>query len=534
MSENTAARSRLEELPDKEDKVIRLVTFNVNGIRTLFHYQPFSQMNQSLVNVFDYFNADIITFQELKTEKLSISKWGKVDGYYSFISLPTVKKGYSGVGCWVRMFPDDHPLHDSMKVVKAEEGITGCLSVKNGQEEIRYKDDQNIGIGGYNSLGYDNESEALHLDSEGRCVIIELACNMVIISTYCPANSTLTDEGQQFRIKFLKVLFKRIRNLESMGKKVVLMGDLNICRDLIDQAEALEVNGIRILPETTGNMIENEYPDLASSFILKPERVQRRLLNQIITDSFIADLSKNGCMIDTTRFIQSKKRLKMYTVWNTLKNTRSINYGSRIDFILLSSGYQNLIQNANILPQVMGSDHCPVYLDMKLPTDIASNIEIKIPRFEARYKYQLTHKNIFEMLKGTASNADESKVEMAPGFSESSNHSYKMTKGINKTSSIKSFFKVENKTAKKRTSLQGREILKRYANINSKRVIVNGQTTLAKVYGLSDAPLCKHGEKCVLKTSRTSSNYGKKFWACKRPKGESNNEDSSCDHFEWV
>lgn len=47
-------------------------------------------MNQSLRSVFDFFRADIITFQELKTEKLSISKWGELMVFILlFLSLKT-------------------------------------------------------------------------------------------------------------------------------------------------------------------------------------------------------------------------------------------------------------------------------------------------------------------------------------------------------------------------------------------------------------------------------------------------------------
>lgn len=40
---------------------LRLVTFNVNGVRTLFQHYPFSRMNNSLKEAFELFKADIIT-----------------------------------------------------------------------------------------------------------------------------------------------------------------------------------------------------------------------------------------------------------------------------------------------------------------------------------------------------------------------------------------------------------------------------------------------------------------------------------------
>ena len=309
-------------IDNKDASHVRFLTFNVNGLRTFFHYHPFSEMKSSLSRVFDYFQSDIITFQELKTDLPSISRWGKVDGFLSFISIPTKKRGYSGVGCWVRIPSPDDPLFGVLQVVKAEEGITGYLRTKSGNERVMYKDDPSIGIGGYDSLGIENESEALALDSEGRCIMLELACNVVVVATYCPANSFSTDDGEEFRLKFLKVLFRRIRNLHAAGKEVLLMGDINVCRDLIDHGEGLKLSRIFVTDLTKGTAIEKEYRSAAENFIYSPSRPARRLLNEMLADSILNPLATSGILIDTTRQIQGRDRMKMYTVWNTLKNAR--------------------------------------------------------------------------------------------------------------------------------------------------------------------------------------------------------------------
>lgn len=90
-------------IESKAEDALRLVTFNVNGVRTIFQHYPFSKMNNSLNEVFSLFQSDVITMQELKTDTKNVSKWGKVDGFHSFISLPLKRTGYSGVGCWVRI-----------------------------------------------------------------------------------------------------------------------------------------------------------------------------------------------------------------------------------------------------------------------------------------------------------------------------------------------------------------------------------------------------------------------------------------------
>lgn len=544
-----------DEQEQDDSKLIRFVTFNVNGIRTFFQYQPFSRMNESLKQVFDYFDTDVITFQELKIERSVIQKWGQVDGFYSFISLPISKKGYSGVGCWIRKYPVDHPLHHFMKVVKAEEGITGYLEIKlDKQRTIRYRDDPNVNIGGY----YDilSEEDALAIDSQGRCVIVELGCNLVIFSTYCPANSTKTEDGEIFRMKFLKVLFGRIRNLERMGKKVVLMGDLNVCRDLIDSAELLDRSNIKITNET--NDISDIYFLLCKNFILNPETPHRRLLNQLLTDSLIPECSKDGVLIDSTRYIQGRGRLKMYTVWNTLKNTRPSNFGSRIDFILISDKWKDKIRTSNILPEVMGSDHCPVFTDMAFTTqeiDCVPNSDAKIPKFEASFRYNLLNHNILTMFSVTSNKKRSILCSSSPSpcslirdttnnsnltLKPSINNLSKRIKSNSRTNTIDLFFT----RAKSMENEEKRTIKSIYLNrsrttsdltipeLRSKSNNQKQKLTFKNILG--KPPICKHGEETVLKTSKSLNHPGKRFWTCNRPRGSVNDDESSCGFFQWV
>jgi AP endonuclease-2 len=55
------------------------------------------------------------------------------------------------------------------------------------------------------------------------------------------------------------------------------------------------------------------------------------------------------------------ERQGMNTCWDTKRNTRPANNGSRIDYILCSDGLKSWFTYADIQPGLMGSDHCPVY-----------------------------------------------------------------------------------------------------------------------------------------------------------------------------
>lgn len=123
-------------------------------------------------------------------------------------------------------------LRQNLVCVKAEEGITGRLKSPSG---VAYMDlPEKDQIGGYPvslSLG-----DALELDNEGRAVIIELA-DFTFVAVYCPAVSIT--EREIFKRKFLGIFEERIRNLISMGKKVIIAGDINICRAPIDTADPI-------------------------------------------------------------------------------------------------------------------------------------------------------------------------------------------------------------------------------------------------------------------------------------------------------
>ena len=68
--------------------------------------------------------------------------------------------------------------------------------------------------------------------------------------------------------------------------------------------------------------------------------------------------------IDTLRMFQQGKGF--YTWWSHFANARERNVGWRIDYVLVSESLKSKIKAAEIHPQVMGSDHCPVSVTLDL------------------------------------------------------------------------------------------------------------------------------------------------------------------------
>ncbi|KAI9795488.1 MAG: Class II abasic (AP) endonuclease [Piccolia ochrophora] len=321
--------------------VLRITTWNVNGIRNPFSYQPWSD-KRSFEAMFDILEADIVVFQETKIQRKDLrDDMVLVPGWDCFFSLPKHKKGYSGVAIYTRQ--------SVCAPIRAEEGITGVLH--SPASSISFRDlPQKQQIGGYPTqpqLARSNV-DVTTLDSEGRAVLLEFPA-FVLIGVYSPANR---DESRDdFRLGFLNALDARMRNLVTQGKRIVLTGDLNISREDIDTANAEE------------QMRKHGLGD--AEFISTPSR---RLFNQLLVGGKVTGERDVGrevpIMWDICRGY-NEGRKGMFTCWEQKINARPGNFGSRIDYVLCSAGIRDWFCESNIQEGLMGSDHCPVYAVIK-------------------------------------------------------------------------------------------------------------------------------------------------------------------------
>ncbi|KAK5111907.1 hypothetical protein LTR62_004639 [Meristemomyces frigidus] len=319
---------------------MRLTTWNVNGIRNPFGYQPWNTA-RTFPAMFDILGSDIVVMQELKIQRKDLrDDMVILDGWDCYFSLPKHKKGYSGVGIYTR--------NATCGPSRAEEGLLGVLPSPSGVPYCDLPEDEHIG--GYPTafqiaeLGVD----PLLLDSEGRCMVLEFPA-FVLFGVYSPANSNgLRDD---FRYGFVCALDCRIRNLIKAGKRVVLVGDLNVSRDESDTASALE-------DMRKAGIVHEDY-------ISTPNR---RIFNQLLLDGEVIGRRDEGREVavlwDTTRAFHPHRK-GMYTHWEQKINARPGNFGSRIDFVLVSAEMQRWVKDANIQEGLLGSDHCPVYADFE-------------------------------------------------------------------------------------------------------------------------------------------------------------------------
>nr|RBQ92181.1 hypothetical protein FVER53263_02488 [Fusarium verticillioides] len=314
----------------------RITTWNVNGIRNPFGYQPWRE-KRTFQAMFEILEADIVVMQETKIQRKDLQDdMVLVPGWDVFFSLPKHKKGYSGVAIYTR--------NSKCAPIRAEEGVTGILTAP--KSTTRYRDlPEDQQIGGYPRPDQlDGIIDEAALDSEGRCVILEFP-GFVLFGVYSPA--TRDESRDDFRTGFFQALEVRIRNLVAAGKQVILTGDLNVVRSELDStnvSETLRKEGIEL-----------------SDWMNAPVR---RIFNQLIFEGSVLgerdEDREKPVLWDLCRCFHPE-RVGMNTCWDTKRNTRPANNGSRIDYVLCSDGIKSWFNYSNIQEGLMGSDHCPVF-----------------------------------------------------------------------------------------------------------------------------------------------------------------------------
>ncbi|KIP03583.1 hypothetical protein PHLGIDRAFT_94612 [Phlebiopsis gigantea 11061_1 CR5-6] len=304
---------------------MRILSWNINGIRTLPQYHPWNTM-KNCQGILDEIGADIICFQEMKSSRAVLPRDVAIpDNYASFFSFPVTKGGYSGVAVYTKS--------SSVVPLKAEEGLSGRLQPKPPLSPAEHISPQYPSMG--DITAYSDEEGGVPatfdlLDSEGRGLVVDFGL-FVLINVYCP-NET-SDARLSFKMNYHLLLQERVRRLISEGREVIVLGDMNICASPIDHCDG-------------------HLPSNASTFWEHPAR-----------GWFRSWLSPDGPMVDVVRSFWPDRK-GMYTCWNLKIQARETNYGSRIDYVLVTKGLLKWIKHGDIQPSIKGSDHCPIYVDM--------------------------------------------------------------------------------------------------------------------------------------------------------------------------
>lgn len=164
-------------------------------------------------------------------------------------------------------------------------------------------------------------------DQEGRLITLEYE-DFFLVTVYTP-NSKDGLLRLSYRVEWEKDFLNYLKTLEKT-KAVVLCGDLNVAHEEIDLANP---------KDNTKN------PGFT------PEERER-----------FSILLDNG-FIDTFRYFYPSE--VKYSWWSYRTFARERNIGWRIDYFVVSKALEAKLVDAKIMNEIKGSDHCPVYLEIK-------------------------------------------------------------------------------------------------------------------------------------------------------------------------
>lgn len=167
------------------------------------------------------------------------------------------------------------------------------------------------------------------LDTEGRLITLEYE-QFYLVTCYTP-NSQRELARLDYRLTWEKAFSDYLQNLDTR-KPVILCGDLNVAHQEID--------------------LKNPKSNRGSAGFSDEERA-----------CFSSLLSRG--FTDTFRYLYPDA-VGMYSWWSYMFKARQNNAGWRIDYFLVSDRLQYSITDATIQSQIMGSDHCPVGLELQL------------------------------------------------------------------------------------------------------------------------------------------------------------------------
>ena len=167
-------------------------------------------------------------------------------------------------------------------------------------------------------------------DHEGRTICADFG-KFVLFNIYFP-NGGRGDDFVKFKLRFYDCFLDRVRELESKGREVICCGDVNTAHKEID--------------------LSNPKANSKISGFLPEERI------------YMDHFAEAG-LTDTFRMLYPDKT-ECYTWWSYKTAARERNVGWRIDYFFATKGLLPNVKESNMMSSVMGSDHCPVYLDLNI------------------------------------------------------------------------------------------------------------------------------------------------------------------------
>lgn len=167
-------------------------------------------------------------------------------------------------------------------------------------------------------------------DTEGRVLITEHP-DFTLFNVYFP-NGKKDDIRLKYKLDFYDVFLDHVEPLRTKGEKLIVCGDFNTAHQEIDLARPKENEKV-------------------SGFL----PIERAWLDKLVSHGFV----------DAFRYFNKKP--DNYTWWDLKTGARARNVGWRIDYFFVTENLLKSVSKAFIMPEVMGSDHCPIGIVLETP-----------------------------------------------------------------------------------------------------------------------------------------------------------------------
>lgn len=187
------------------------------------------------------------------------------------------------------------------------------------------------GVVTFTNLPVKNQSTKIgapEFETEGRIVMTEFE-KFTLFNIYFP-NGQMNEDRLDYKLRFYDRVLEVMLEYKKSGKNIVVCGDYNTAHKPIDLAR----------PKAN---------EQTSGFL----PIERAWLDKLVDKGFI----------DTFRYFDDRDQ--QYSWWSYRFKARERNTGWRIDYFFVNREFISEVENAFILQDVMGSDHCPVGIEIK-------------------------------------------------------------------------------------------------------------------------------------------------------------------------
>ena len=154
--------------------------------------------------------------------------------------------------------------------------------------------------------------------------------DFVLFDVYFP-NGKSSEERLAYKMEFYDAFLDHIEALRLQGRNIIVCGDVNTAHKAIDLARPKENAKI-------------------SGFL----PIEREWIDKLVERGYV----------DTFRMFNQEPG--QYSWWNQRANSRARNVGWRIDYFFVNEEFSENVKSAGIHQEVMGSDHCPISLEVEI------------------------------------------------------------------------------------------------------------------------------------------------------------------------